>query len=275
MAETLTYDPGTDTVTDGEGNSLTPSEQESLEIGQELVDQQEGLLAGKYKDAASLEKAYIELQSKLGQKDGKEEQEEAPQAEAEQEEVLPEESEEKSEELSPAAELISSASEEFSKSGELTAETLDKFSSMSSKELVEAYMQVESSLPELDNTPDITDAVVNQVRNFAGGEEAYNNMVQWASSNLKSTAIDAFDQIIGSGSVEAINLAVAGLKAQYDNANGYEGTMVSGKAPQTTKDIFRSQAELVAAMSDKRYDNDAAYRQDVIEKLERSDNLQF
>ena len=275
MAETLTYDPGTDTVTDGEGNSLTPSEQESLEIGQELVDQQEGLLAGKYKEAASLEKAYIELQSKLGQKDGKEEQEEAPQAEAEQEEVLPEESEEKSEELSPAAELISSASEEFSKSGELTAETLDKFSSMSSKELVEAYMQVESSLPELDNTPDITDAVVNQVRNFAGGEEAYNNMVQWASSNLKSTAIDAFDQIIGSGSVEAINLAVAGLKAQYDNANGYEGTMVSGKAPQTTKDIFRSQAELVAAMSDKRYDNDAAYRQDVIEKLERSDNLQF
>ena len=275
MAETLTYDPGTDTVTDGEGNSLTPSEQESLEIGQELVDQQEGLLAGKYKDAASLEKAYIELQSKLGQKDGKEEQEEAPHAEAEQEEVLPEESEEKSEELSPAAELISSASEEFSKSGELTAETLDKFSSMSSKELVEAYMQVESSLPELDNTPDITDAVVNQVRNFAGGEEAYNNMVQWASSNLKSTAIDAFDQIIGSGSVEAINLAVAGLKAQYDNANGYEGTMVSGKAPQTTKDIFRSQAELVAAMSDKRYDNDAAYRQDVIEKLERSDNLQF
>ena len=275
MAETLTYDPGTDTVTDGEGNSLTPSEQESLEIGQELVDQQEGLLAGKYKDAASLEKAYIELQSKLGQKDGKEEQEEAPQAEAEQEEVLPEESEEKSEELSPAAELISSASEEFSKSGELTAETLDKFSSMSSKELVEAYMQVESSLPELDNTPDITDAVVNQVRNFAGGEEAYNNMVQWASSNLKSTAIDAFDKIIGSGSVEAINLAVAGLKAQYDNANGYEGTMVSGKAPQTTKDIFRSQAELVAAMSDKRYDNDAAYRQDVIEKLERSDNLQF
>ena len=270
MAETLTYDPGTDTVTDGEGNSLTPSEQESLEIGQELVDQQEGLLAGKYKDAASLEKAYIELQKKLGE-DGKEEN--TP--EAEQEEVLPEESEEKSEELSPAAELISSASEEFSKSGELTAETLDKFSSMSSKELVEAYMQVESSLPELDNTPDITDAVVNQVRNFAGGEEAYNNMVQWASSNLKSTAIDAFDQIIGSGSVEAINLAVAGLKAQYDNANGYEGTMVSGKAPQTTKDIFRSQAELVAAMSDKRYDNDAAYRQDVIEKLERSDNLQF
>ena len=51
--------------------------------------------------------------------------------------------------------------------------------------------------------------------------------------------------------------------------------MVQGKAPQNTRDVFRSQAELVAAMSDKRYDNDPAYRQDVIQKLERSDNLEF
>ena len=42
-------------------------------------------------------------------------------------------------------------------------------------------------------------------------------------------------------------------------------------APQTNKDVYRSQAELVAAMSDRRYDNDPAYRQDVIEKLDRSD----
>ena len=47
--------------------------------------------------------------------------------------------------------------------------------------------------------------------------------------------------------------------------------MYTGKAPVTPKDVYRSQAELVAAMNDKRYDNDPAYRQDVIEKLERSD----
>ena len=38
--------------------------------------------------------------------------------------------------------------------------------------------------------------------------------------------------------------------------------------------VFRSQQELVAAMSDARYDRDPAYRQDVIEKLDRS-NLEF
>ena len=51
--------------------------------------------------------------------------------------------------------------------------------------------------------------------------------------------------------------------------------MVTGKAPVNTKDVYRSQAELVRAMSDPRYDNDPAYRQDVMQKLEQSDNLQF
>ena len=77
------------------------------------------------------------------------------------------------------------------------------------------------------------------------------------------------------GAIGSIQLAVNGLKAQYEQANGYEGKMYTGKAPQTTGDIFRSQAELVAAMSDRRYDNDPAYRQDVIAKLERSNNLEF
>ena len=149
---------------------------------------------------------------------------------------------------------------------------------MSSQELVEAYMKVQSNLPQgdlLDNTGDISDATVNEIKNYAGGDESYNNMVQWASENLESGAVEAFDNIVNTGSVDAIKLAVNGLKAQYQNAVGFEGTMVTGKAPVEQKDVYRSQAELVAAMSDRRYDNDPAYRQDVIAKLERSDNLTF
>ena len=271
MADTMTYDPGTDTVTTGD--NLTPEEQESLAVGEELQNQQEGLLAGKYENAEALEKAYIELQKKLGE-DG---QEEAPQAETEQEEVLPEESKEESQELSPAAELITTASDEFAKSGELTSETIEQFSSLSSRELVEAYMQVQADLPQQTSqqAEDISDAAVNQVKNAAGGEKAYADMVNWASQNLDQSAISAFDEIINTGSIPAINMAVSGLRAQYENAVGYEGRMLSGKAPTTSKDVFRSQAELVAAMADKRYDKDPAYRQDIMEKLARSDNVQF
>ena len=61
------------------------------------------------------------------------------------------------------------------------------------------------------------------------------------------------------------------FKSAYDAANGYEGRMLTGKAAETRGDVFRSQAQLVKAMSDPRYDNDPAYRQDVVEKLNRSD----
>ena len=278
MAETLTVDPTPEAEVSGEveGVSLTAEEQDSLQVGEQIQEQTEQLFAGKYKSAEELEKAYGELQKKLGEK-GDEDSEEAGDSEPVESKEDSEETEETSQ-PSPAAELITSASNEFSEKGELTAETIAKFSSMSSKELVEAYMQVQGQLPQASQEAEVADistAVVNEVKNAAGGETAYNNMVQWAGENLEKSSIDAFDSIINSGSVDAIKLAVSGLKAQYENSNGYEGTMLTGKAPTNTKDVYRSQAELVAAMSDRRYDNDPAYRQDVIAKLERSDNLEF
>tara|TARA_B100001250_G_scaffold25547_1_gene21153 strand:- start:433 stop:1257 length:825 start_codon:yes stop_codon:yes gene_type:complete len=274
MAETLTYDAGTDTVTTGD--TLTPDEQNSLEVGEALIEQQEGLLAGKYKDAAELEKAYVELSKKLGEKSDKDSGEAGDTedtAEVESEETT--EETEETPEVSEAAELITSASDEFNEKGELTPETIEKFSSMSSKDLVEAYLEVQDSLPQSQAADAIEDAQINDIKNFAGGEKAYGELVSWAGENLGQADIDAFDEIVGTGSVEAIKLAVSGLKSQYDNANGYEGQMYTGKAPKTNQDVFRSQAELVAAMNDRRYDQDPAYRQDVIAKLERSENLSF
>ncbi len=276
MAETLTYDAGTDTVTDGSGENLTPAEQDSLKVGEQLIEAQDGLLAGKYKDAEALEKAYIELQGKLGQQDGKEEA--TPEAEDKQEEVLQEESEEDTPTYSEGAQLINDASDEYFKNGEqLSPETLDKFATMSSQDLVKAYMEVQKNNPQPTDSEaaDITDATVNQIKNFAGGEQQYKQMVDWASSSLDSQSIEAFDSIVNTGSVDAIKLAVNGLKSQYHEAMGNEGTMLTGKAPTSSKDVFRSQAELVAAMGDRRYDNDPAYRQDVMQKLSRSGDLNF
>ena len=50
--------------------------------------------------------------------------------------------------------------------------------------------------------------------------------------------------------------------------------MLTGNAPKAKGDQYRSQAEVVQAMSDPRYDRDSAYRQDVMKKLERS-NVNF
>lgn len=264
MAETLSYqEPQNVTTMD----NLTAEEQDSLQVGEQISQQEEQVYAGKYKSAQELEKAYMELQSKLGEQEDKGETE-----------VAEKEPEDKPT-LSEGATLITSATDEYYANGnELSPETLQKFSSMSSQDLIKAYMEVQQ-LPEYQQaqqTPvEISEAQVNQIKNAAGGEQAYANIINWAKTNVPAEQINAFDEVVNSGSVQAINLAVAGLKAQYDNANGVEGRMVTGKtAPNNSGDTFRSQQELVAAMNDPRYDRDPAYRQDVIEKLDRS-NLEF
>ena len=143
---------------------------------------------------------------------------------------------------------------------------------MSSRDLVNAYISMTQADPNYGPPPgDLADSDINAIQNSVGGESQYNQLTSWASNNLDQTQIDAFDNVINSGNRQMIQLAVAGLKAEYDSANGYEGRMLSGKPPRTSGDVYRSQAELVAAMSDRRYDDDPAYRQDVIEKLDRSD----
>ena len=64
---------------------------------------------------------------------------------------------------------------------------------------------------------------------------------------------------------------MSALQSKYREANGYEGRMLSGKKADSRGDVFRSQAELVAAMNDPKYENDPAYRADLIAKLDRSD----
>ena len=263
MSETLSYQP--EVQTESAPDNLTPEEQDSLAVGEKLQAEQEGLLAGKYKSAEELEKAYVELQTKLGEQQKGET------------EVAEKEPEDKPT-LSEGATLITSATDEYYANGnKLTPETLQKFSSMSSQDLINAYMEVQQ-LPEYQQQQqapaEISEAQVNQIKNAAGGEAAYSNIVNWAKANVPAEQINAFDEVVNSGSVQAINLAVAGLKAKYDAANGVEGKMYTGKAPTNSGDVFRSQAELVRAMSDPRYDQDPAYRQDVIEKLDRSD-LEF
>ena len=263
MAETFTSDNSPDTEV------LTSEEQDSLEVGEKLVAEQEGLLAGKYKSTEDLEQAYLSLQQKLGQ--------EEPEAGDEGEgEGANEEADEEVSEYAPAVSLINDASEEYySNNGQLSEETIEKFGSMSSQDLVNAYLEIQANNPQQQaETVSMSDADVNQIQNAVGGEQTYNDVVNWASTNLTQRAIDAYDSVVDTGNPAAIQIAFEGLRAQYNDANGYEGRMLTGKSAGSKGQVFRSQAELVAAMGDPRYENDPAYRADVVAKLEQSD-LQF
>ena len=260
MAETFSYDNTPETEV------LTEEEQDSLQVGEQLEAEHEGLLAGKYKNAEDLEAAYLSLQKKLGQEET--DYEESDEGYAEEEESDEEVSDE-----APAVSLINEASEEYyANDGQLSEETISRFSEMSSQDLVNAYLEIQANNPQApQQSVEMSEAQVNSVQNAAGGEANYNRVIEWAASNLPDAQINAFDSVVDSGNPAAIGIAFQGLQRQYEESNGYEGRMLQGKTASSGGDVFRSQAELVAAMGDPRYDNDPAYRADVVRKLDQSD----
>jgi hypothetical protein len=208
---TLTYDP-----TPADQPEFTEDELNSIEVGEQLAQQQEQLLAGKYENAQELERAYLELQSKLGQ--DQEEEESESEEEPEAEEV-----------------------EEF-----------------------------EDEEVEEEETYEITDQDIEALQNVVGGSEQYGEIIDWAKDNLSEQEISMYDHVMESNDPIAMFFAIRALGNSYENAVGVDGELLTGTASSTPQNVFRSQAEVVEAMSDPRYDNDPAYRQDVFEKLERS-----
>ena len=95
-------------------------------------------------------------------------------------------------------------------------------------------------------------------------------MTAWAAENLDPKMVEAFDNVIESGDVATIDLMLKGLQSQYKDNVGYENDMIQGKAAQANTG-FRSQAEVVRAMNDPRYERDPDYRQEVMDKLAVSD----
>tara|TARA_B100000378_G_scaffold255008_1_gene231832 strand:+ start:431 stop:1288 length:858 start_codon:yes stop_codon:yes gene_type:complete len=282
MAETLTVN---DTP---EAEGLSPEEQDSLQVGEEMAEQQGELLAGKYKNAEDLESAYLELQKKLGDNDGVQEE-----GRNETQEVEPEEptevemyhddgkvnyesvKEHYGETLSSLFEQkgvdpYSIAEHFYKNNGQITPEMHNQLTGAGiAKEAVDAYLAGRAKDMGMNAAVSQTD--INSIYQSVGGEAKYKTLMNWASNNLSQEAIKSFDNLVNTGDPGSIQLAVDGLQAKYNDVNGYEGRMLQGKPSKTNTDVFQSQAQLIEAMSDRRYDNDPAYRKAVIDKLDRSD----
>ena len=257
MAELLTYDPSNDP------QAIQAAEErdaDTLAVGQAMEDQQNQLLAGKYKSAQDLEKAYIELQQKLGSG----EQQSEPEQEAEP-----------AEEVDETITMFNSIDDELADGGEISEESMAKLTAMDSKDLVNAYLRYQSTLEDVpvQEGRELSDQEVSAIYNSVGGEQQYQQMTAWAAENLDADTVQAFDNVIETGNVAAINLALRGLQSQYNDNVGYENNMIQGK-PAQSGNGYRSQAEVVRAMNDPRYDRDPAYRQEVMDKLANS-NLDF
>ena len=118
----------------------------------------------------------------------------------------------------------------------------------------------------------LTEQQANQLYDMVGGESTYKDMLSWAGESLSQEEIEMYDSVMSDGNANSIYFAVQALNSKYTDAVGKDGQLLTGKRSAAKQDVsFRSQQELVQAMSDPRYDNDPAFRDDVIRKLQNSD----
>ena len=125
---------------------------------------------------------------------------------------------------------------EFDNTGELKPES---YASLEKAGIPKEYVDqfIAGQLAMRDN-------LVSDVKNVAGGDDAYATMMQWASDNLAENEKAAYNNAVNSTDIESIKLAVTGLKARYEAANGIEPTLAKGKASPSTEGGFRSWAEV-------------------------------
>ena len=261
MAETLTYENNPEVTSI---DNLNADEQDSLKVGETMQEAQDNLLAGKYKNAQDLEQGYIELQKKLGESEAEE-----PVAEAEEEEYEGEEGEEDGSILDELWEYEIN-NEEFHEDAVAELQQMDPV------DLANLHIEYRKQVEEEGvGAKDFTEAEMTELKGVVGGDENYQNMLQWAGANLNQQEIDMFDAVMQRGDALGAFFAIRSLAYRYNDAAGYEGKMLTGNAPKTSGSQYRSQQEVIQAMSDPRYESDPAYRKDIMDKLKRSPNVNF
>ena len=243
--------------------------EETVEDGQhtlDMLEKAEGLenpdasdrpewLPEKFNSVEDMAQAYESLEQKLGSQDEEEYEEE----------LGDDELESITEDLEEIGIDFDSLSQEFAELGGLSEDSYDS--------LIEAGIPRSMVDQFIDGQMAVAEQMQQEAFEQVGGQEAYLDMVSWASDNMPEASIDAFNNAVNSGNIETANLAIQGLQAQYRSVNGNEPSLVMGETKSVTGGVFDSAAQLTAAMRDPRYSTDSAYRQSVASKLSRSNVL--
>jgi NADH dehydrogenase/NADH:ubiquinone oxidoreductase subunit G len=222
-------------------------------------------LPEKFKSVEDLAKSYSELEKKLGEQTPKEETVDPVSATK-----LKEEAPKQENSLEIAEDAVENAglnfdtlAQEYAEKGQLGDESYKALEQSGiPKAYVDQFIAGQKAIGEQQTT---------NVKTMVGGEEAYNEMASWASKNMSEGEKKAYNAAVNSADMDTVKLAVDGLRAKYQAANGTEPSLMQGKATPVAEQGFESWAEVTAAMADPRYSKDPAYQEAVKQKLANSE----
>lgn len=226
-------------------------------------------ILGKFKTQADLEKAYKELEAKLGApktpvnppKDDKA----AP-------EVKPPEGEAKGKAEDTAKEALQEVglnldtfSQEFAQKGQLSEDSYKTLEAKGiPKAVVDSYIEGQKAQAALAEHRLMTESGFKSPDNFS-------QAVEWAKTNWDAKALESYNQAIGTNNPDAVKLALVNLRNAFEGSMGSEPELTHGENKSSTDDgAYKSRQEMAEDMKSKKYKTDPAFRAKVAAKLARS-----
>lgn len=230
-------------------------EQQQAEIAaaerQAGSDDEQQLLAGKFKNAEELEKAYLEAQRLISQRG----QQPQPQPQAEDAPLSRDEA------IGFYGESIVTAAEEAGidlgawdkavKRGDDTAELRQKLSAQTGipAQLIEQYEQAFRPNGQVQQPANegLTDTDVSELKALVGGDEEFTRLSQWAVANLDAAELAEYNAAVDSGNKSAVRFALRSLQLRASQGQAGEPELIGGGKP-IKAEVFESQQQAIEAM---------------------------
>jgi len=225
------------------------------QAGEEQEVERPEWLPEKFKSPEDMAQAYSELEKKMGQ--GTTEEQTAETTEDNEGDVQDDKPDD-NENADYNAVVVDASKEFFENDGQLSEETYEKLAKAGlPKELVDSYAAGQQALLQSEE---------GEIKSVANGQ--FDAMAEWANDNLQQEEIDAFDDIVTTGTKEQAKFAVKSLYDRYTQANGSSPRLVQGAVTGGSTMPFKSMQELARAQSDPRYKSgDKAYHEEIDRRL--------
>lgn len=147
----------------------------------------------------------------------------------------------------------------------------NEYGALSSKtmaDLAQAGYPAEVIEGFIESRQNLESEFTNAVYNSAGGEQAYNKVIEWAQGNLSNKVLSSFNRAIDNNNLEAVTLMFEGMKAKMIAKQGTRNpTIMGGGVTTGGYKGFSSKQEVVEAMSDPRYGADPSYTRAIEMKM--------
>ena len=248
-----------------------PEDQVDTPVGGQAPPEAPPIL-GKFKTQADLEKAYKELEAKLGAPKEPAKATDPVKAADPVKEPAKTEGQTEAKAGDPAKEALQEVglnldtfSQEFTQKGELSEDSYKTLESKGiPKAIVDSYIAGQKAQAAMAEHQLMTESGFKSPDNFG-------DAVEWAKTNWDAKALESYNKAIGTNNPDAVKLALVNLRNAFEGSMGNEPKLMQAESVQSTdQGAYKSRQEMAEDMKSKKYKADPAFRATVASKLARS-----